>query len=186
VLKLPRLTSKTFKILKFIGSNQNGVRSIDVEKFIVSLSDKPWDPKVRAGTWGITLYGYAKSVGLYKKYCTKVNDRWFLTLETRYAMQMANVEGPIFARAAASTIGDLNTTRIRDLSVQNAEVLPNLPERPRLPLAVVKAIEDMHSARDALAAVDVQLSELNAKRNLAELLFNSRRNAVLDALGIAV
>jgi len=184
VIKLPRTNTKTFKVLKFIGSNPVGVRPIDVEKFIVELSGDEWNSIKRCGAWRLSLYGYSDKQGIYKTYCTKVNDRWFLKHETMVAMQTIINDDKLYARASTTTISDFDAARVRDLSVSNAEQLPNLPARPNIPLAVVKAIEEMHAAKAVLANLDTQMSALKLKCSQARTVLDDKKAVVLKALGI--
>lgn len=181
MIKLPARDTKTFKILEFIGSKPNGVRSIEVEKFIITeLSGKTWDPAKRAGGWRRSLYGYSKTAGIYKKYCVKAGDNWFLTLNTRNALIEADVAGPVYARASKSSIADVKN--VRDLSVNNAESIAALPDR--LSHEIIAAVNALDIAKANRArAREAAIKAANAEK-AAEAAVLKSENEVLALLRI--
>jgi len=183
-VKLPKQGSASFKILLFIGQNR-GVTTTQVQRHLIEdILQQKWDPKKRAGLWNSTLYGVNRE-GLFPKYCVKFDKLWYLTEGT--AAALTKVTGyPLIHRRTVATLDKIIPPR--DLSVENAERLPNLPNPPKHELvrlaeeleAAKKKVDLARSAHEiALKALqDKELKALNdaeavvytLKRRLKELL----------------
>lgn len=83
-MKFPNHDTMTFKILEFIGASRNGVRNVDVEKFIVQLQGKEWDSRRRAGMWSCSLYSDSHRLGIYERFCAQRNKLKFLNEKTAH------------------------------------------------------------------------------------------------------
>jgi hypothetical protein len=144
--KLPKRGSVAYNILLFIGQNR-GVTTTQVQRHLVeNLLKKTWDSKKRAGLWNSTLYGVNRE-GLFPKYCVKFDKLWYLTEESAAALTK-DAGVPLIHRRAIATLADQNITA-RDLSVENAERLPNLPEPPKHEL--VRLHDELRIARKKAA-----------------------------------
>lgn len=83
-MKFPKDYTMTFKILEFIGASRTGVRNVDVEKFIVQLQGKVWDPKIGVGMWTSSLYDGRYRPGIYTRFCTQRDKLKFLDEKTAH------------------------------------------------------------------------------------------------------
>jgi hypothetical protein len=83
-MKFPKDYTMTFKILEFIGASRTGVRNVDVEKFIVQLQGKVWDPKIGVGMWTSSLYDGRYRPGIYTRFCAQRDKLKFLDEKTAH------------------------------------------------------------------------------------------------------
>jgi hypothetical protein len=145
-----RTNTKKFEVLKFIGSHRDGVRSRDVEQFIVTkLQHKTWDPKRRAGLWNTSLYGMSGHGGIYRDHCIRVGDRWFLNQKTREIVAKANPGEMFFGKTATPSLADTPCkSDVIHPGTPEAKVMhmPPLQDRPVI-TPEVSAITDLKAAR---------------------------------------
>ncbi len=180
-----RTNTKKFEILKFIGQHRDGVRSRDVEKFIViELQGKKWDPKRRAGLWNTSLYGMSGHGGIYRDHCVRVGDRWFLNHKTREIVAKANPGEMFFGKTSTPSLADTPCkSDVIHPGTPEAKVMhmPPLLDRPAI-TPEVRAITDLKAARGkvlvykqaydkaAQALLDAQAQEADAVRVVKKVL----------------
>jgi hypothetical protein len=166
-----RTDTKKFAILDFIGQHKEGVRSGDVEYFIVTqLQHRTWDPQRRAGIWDMSLYGYGRGhnrkLGIYETYCTKVGKRWFLnmtgyTLVKEYYSKQGCSSATVYGLATGTSIRD--EQRSDRISASGSElVMTPLPDR------VVEQISTPSSDRKVASSFTAEELEIEAVKVLRE------------------
>lgn len=182
-----RTNTKKFEVLKFIGGHRDGVRSSDVEKYIViNLQGKTWDPKKRAGLWNTSLYGMSGHGGIYRDHCVKLGDRWFLNQKTREIVAKANPGEMFFGVFATSALADSAfKSDVIHPGTPEAKVLhmPPLPDRPiRSP--VTDAIAELETVRANTVKVRTAYQHARNALETAEMAEKAAASKVLKLLGL--
>jgi len=197
-----RTNTKKFEVLKFIGRSPTGVRSRDVEQFIVTqIQGKQWDPKRRAGMWNVALYGYGRDRGIYRNYCTKVEGRWYLNptavgLVRQYWVTKGHTNPEVYGYAGGVPLA-AGRYRTDQIAADGGGILtmPQLPE-PKIirepvyipaPLKKETMAEYFSKELDALSIEDLELEAIKVLRETRAALkakteeFNRVSKELLDA-----
>lgn len=129
-----RTNTKKFKLLKFLTSQQQGTRYMDIERFICEMNGFDYDEKIirgcyagkrkHSGIWGTNLTSGRDSI--LKKYCFKSNGLWFvngLTEKFINSNLAAEEKVPSMQNVTASS-----QPVIKDVSIEVADAVKRLTE----------------------------------------------------------